>query len=188
MKLSIERTIEESKFLYEQFNGMNEKLQNILINTLDLSSHLLVVRDGKLKLNIENARMFKYEDIYKEYLKSEHKDLFLPEYSEFREYEKYLTLQEMNTARWAKDRLKSMVEGKKRLPEAHKLVSESLSIGFIDNALLKELYRQAFRDLRIPFSSKATLIRSNKYVVCYQTSIKIEGRLAFGYNINKIEK
>ena len=128
----------------------------------------------------------KFEDLYKGFLESEDKEVYRLEYPEFFDYQEYLTVSEMNTNRWKKEKINKLVIDKKLLKLAHLKVSDKLVNGFITNVDLKQTYEEVFNELNISIKSKATLIEDNRFIESKPVRKKINNKTVGGYEISKI--
>lgn len=123
--------------------------------------------------------------IYTLYLESNDKQQYLIEYPEFEDYEKYLTVKNMNSLRWNKDRINKSVADLKALDVVHRKVSFELDNGFISLAALKALYQKILSELSINIAGKAVMIEDNRFVNAVKKSSWIKGKTFNGYEIQK---
>ncbi len=128
----------------------------------------------------------KLEDLYQMFLEAEDKEVYELEYPEFFEYEQYLTVQEMNTARWNKKKIDKLLFDKKLLRIAHKGVYDLIPDGFVSSADIKQLYTRVFTELKMTFKAKGTLIEDNKFMSVKSASSRIDGKKVRGYEIDKM--
>lgn len=128
----------------------------------------------------------KLEDLYQMFLEAEDKEAYELEYPEFIEYEQYLTVQEMNTARWNKKKIDKLLFDKKLLRKAHKRVYDLIADGFMSSADVKQLYTRVFIELKISLNAKGTLIEDNKFMSVELASNRIDGKKVRGYEISKL--
>lgn len=128
----------------------------------------------------------KLEDLYQMFLETDDREAYELEYPEFIEYEKYLTIQEMNTARWNKEKINKLLFDKKLLGLAHKRVYDLIVPGFVSTADIKDLYARVFTDFKVSLKAKGSLIEDNRFVSVEVSNIRIDGKKVRGYKINKI--
>lgn len=128
----------------------------------------------------------KLEDLYQMFLEAEDREAYEMEYPEFIEYEQYLTVQEMNTARWNKKKIDNLLFDKKLLGIAHKRVYDLIDTGFISSADVKQLYTRVFTELKVSLKSKGTLIEDNKFMSVESVRSMVNGKQVRGYEVNKM--
>ena len=128
----------------------------------------------------------KLEDLYKGFLDADDKEAYKYEYPEFFDYQQYLTVTEMNTQRWNKEKINKLLSDKKLLRLAHKKVSDKINNGFITNVDLKQLYEDVFNEIGITIKSKATLIEENKFIDSRSVRKTENGKTIRGYEIATI--
>lgn len=128
----------------------------------------------------------KLEDLYQMFLEAEDKEVYELEYPEFFEYQEYLTVSEMNTARWNKKKIDKLLSDKKLLRTAHKRVYDLITDGFVSSADIKQLYTRVFKELKISLNAKGTLIEDNKFMSVESARSMVNGKQVRGYEINKI--
>lgn len=129
----------------------------------------------------------KLEDLYKMFLEAEDREAYEMEYPEFIEYEEYLTLQEMNTARWNKKKINNLLMNKKLLIIAHRRVANKITNEFISSADTKKLYSDVFKELKIALTAKGTLIEENNHIEATPKTKRINGKPTKGYDIRIME-
>lgn len=129
----------------------------------------------------------KLEDLYNMFLEAEDREAYEMEYPEFIEYEEYLTVQEMNTARWNKKKINNLLMNKKLLIIAHRRVANKITNEFISSADTKKLYSDVFKELKIALTAKGTLIEENNHIEAIPTTKRINGKPTKGYDINIME-
>ena len=96
-----------------------------------------------------------YEKLLRDYL--EHpSEQYEIEYPEFKDIKRYLKETEMNSCRWNKDKMLSVVENKKKLQQAFKAIYQRGT--FISDNQMKILLAEQFNRLGINLSPKATQI------------------------------
>lgn len=161
-------SIRNKYFENKKFNSSNQHYVNF--------DDVLLAKIASIKL----------EDLYKGFLESEDKEIYRLEYPEFFDYQEHLTVSEMNTQRWNKDKINKLVIDKKLLRMAHLKVSDKLPNGFISNVDLKQIYQDVFNDLDITIKSTSTLIDDNKFIDSTAIRKNIDGKTVRGYEINKI--
>ena len=128
----------------------------------------------------------KLEDLYQMFLEAEDREAYELEYPEFTEYEQYLTVQEMNTARWNKKKIDKLLFDKKLLRVAHKRVCDLIAPGFVSSADVKQLYTRVFTELKIALNAKGTLIEDNKFMIVESARSMVNGKQVRGYEISKL--
>lgn len=127
----------------------------------------------------------KLEDLYNNFLESDDKELYQLEYPEFFEYQKYLTIKEMSSLRWNKDKINKLVLDKKLLNKIHSKITKLINSEFISRSDLKELYDKEFKKEKINITAKATLIEINPFVNVKSSRKSINGLTTQGYIITK---
>lgn len=127
----------------------------------------------------------KLEDLYNNFLESDDKELYQLEYPEFFEYQKYLTIKEMSSLRWNKDKINKLVLDKKLLNKVHNKITRLINSEFISRSDLKELYDKEFKKEKINITAKATLIEINPFVNVKSSRKSINGLTTQGYIITK---
>ena len=127
----------------------------------------------------------KLEDLYNNFLESDDKELYQLEYPEFFEYQKYLTIKEMSSLRWNKDKINKLVLDKKLLNKVHSKITKLINTEFISRSDLKELYDKEFKKEKINITAKATLIEVNPFVNVKSSRKSINGLTTQGYIITK---
>ena len=127
----------------------------------------------------------KLEDLYNNFLESDDKELYQLEYPEFFEYQKYLTIKEMSSLRWNKDKINKLVLDKKLLNKVHSKITKLINSEFISRSDLKELYDKEFKKEKINITAKATLIEVNPFVNVKSSRKSINGLTTQGYIITK---
>ena len=127
----------------------------------------------------------KLEDLYNNFLESDDKELYQLEYPEFFEYQKYLTIKEMSSLRWNKDKINKLVLDKKLLNKIHSKITKLINSEFISRSDLKELYDKEFKKEKINITAKATLIEVNPFVNVKSSRKSINGLTTQGYTITK---
>lgn len=127
----------------------------------------------------------KLEDLYNNFLESDDKELYQLEYPEFFEYQKYLTIKEMSSLRWNKDKINKLVLDKKLLNKVHSKITKLINSEFISRLDLKELYDKEFKKEKINITAKATLIEINPFVNVKPSRKSIDGLTTQGYIITK---
>lgn len=106
-------------------------------------------------LQLERAVTISYEKLLKDYL--EHpSEQYEIEYPEFKDIKRYLKETEMNSLRWNKDKMLSVVEDKKKLQQAFRAIYQRGA--FISNEEMKRLLTEQFNRLGIKLSPKSTQI------------------------------
>ena len=104
-------------------------------------------------LQLARAITISYEKLLKDYL--EHpSEQYEIEYPEFKDFRRYLKETEMNSLRWNKDKMLSVVEDKKKLQQAFRAIYKR-SV-FISDKEMKQLLAEQFDRLGIRLSPKAT--------------------------------
>ena len=141
--------------------------------------------DNVVLSKIVNVR---FEDIYKMFLESneDEREPFALEYPMFFEYEKHIKTTEMNTLKWNRNKIDSLLAEKKLLNIAHKRVYKLLDNGFISSADLKEIYSNVFEDLKISIKAKGTLALDNPFISVEEARKNIDGKYLRGYEISKL--
>lgn len=206
-KIFIERMNFESDFISKKGNKiyLNDKKEQLFRYKFDLKKSYqsgLSIRNKYFEnrkfnngndyyMNFDEVLLakiasVKFEDLYKGFLESEDKEVYRLEYPEFFEYQEYLTVSEMNTNRWNKEKINKLITDKKLLKLAHLKVSDRLENGFITNVELKQIYQNVFDELDITIKSKASLIESNKYIDSKAVRRWINNKTVAGYEISKI--
>ena len=127
----------------------------------------------------------KLEDLYNNFLESDDKELYQLEYPEFFEYQKYLTIKEMSSLRWNKDKINKLILDKKLLNKVHNKITRLINSEFISRSDLKELYDKEFKKEKINITAKATLIETNPFVNVKSSRKSINGLTTQGYIITK---
>ena len=127
----------------------------------------------------------KLEDLYNNFLESDDKELYQLEYPEFFEYQKYLTIKEMSSLRWNKDKINKLILDKKLLNKIHSKITKLINSEFISRSDLKELYDKEFKKEKINITAKATLIETNPFVNVKSSRKSINGLTTQGYIITK---
>lgn len=126
----------------------------------------------------------KLEDLYKMFLEEKNREAYEVEYPEFFEYEQYLEVSEMNTARWNKQRIDKLLLDKKVMGFVHRNVS-NLVIDFISSADLKVLYSKELAKVGSDIKPKASMIKENAFLEAKYVNKRIDGIPTKGYYINK---
>lgn len=125
------------------------------------------------------------EELYNSFLEAEDKEPYELEYPEFFEYKRYITVKEMNSARWNKDKIEKLLSDRKSMNIMHSRVSKLLDNGFISSAELKNMYLKEFSKAGLTIAAKATLIESNPLLEVKKISKRIDEKKVVGYEITK---
>lgn len=158
-------------------------------NSYSKNSKFLMTAQTYDKLDdvfLSKVSSIKLKDIYQAYINSNDKTLFENEYPDFKDYNKYLTVSEMNSTQWNEKKINELLTQKQLLQLAHQRVANQLTDQFISNRELKQLYADQFKILHIELTAKGTLIEQNIYLnktVSYST---INGKRTKGYTVTKI--
>lgn len=120
-----------------------------------------------------------YQQLLKDYLDNPSAQYEL-EYPEFKDISKYLTLKEINSLRWNKDKLVKAVNDKKLL---NKVFDSVYKEGFISSKILKEKFTTKFKELGIDITPKASLIEACRLYEVKKTQKREDGKVIQGYNI-----
>lgn len=126
----------------------------------------------------------KLEDLYKMFLEEKDREAYELEYPEFFEYEKYLEVSEMNTARWNRQRIDKLLLDKKVIDFVHQKVS-NLAVDFISSADLKVLYGKELKKAGSDIKPKASMIKENTFLEAEYVNKRVDGIPTRGYNIIK---
>lgn len=126
------------------------------------------------------------KELYQDYLNTDDKEMYLSEYPEFGDYNKYLTVTEMNTAKYSKQKLNDLVRDKKLLQLVHRKVFEAIDNQFYTSVQIKDLYQDAIDKVKIDVLSKGTLIEQNIYVQSTKELQTVNGKRARGYTVSKL--
>lgn len=106
---------------------------------------------------MKKALTVSYKQLLNSYLDHPSKE-YDWEYPEFRSFKKWLTIKEMNSLRWNKNKMMKYVEDKKKLNQAFSNIYKKDK--FMSNKDLKEALAEQFTKLGIDtFNPKATLIK-----------------------------
>ena len=127
----------------------------------------------------------KLEDLYNTFLESSDTDLYQLEYPEFFDYKKYLTVKEMSSLRWNKEKINKLVSDKKLINKVHNEMYKLLPNGFISRSELKDMYKRLFEKNKIQIAAKATMIEDNIFLTVKNTKKNINGVKTDGYEITK---
>lgn len=163
-------------------NGYEVRAAYLKNSKMDDSKQYFVNYDNIVLSKIGNIPL---EELYTLYLESNDKQQYLIEYPEFEDYEKYLTVKNMNSLRWNKDRINKSVADLKALDVVHRKVSFELDNGFISLAALKALYQKILSELSINIAGKAVMIEDNRFVDAVNITKRINSKVVKGYEIQK---
>ena len=159
-----------------------------VIMSVNKSSKLKAATDN-LVLNEFNITMQKtvtisYEQLLKDYLNNPF-ECYEKEYPEFKMFRKYLTIQEMDSYRWNKDKMAKAVKDKELLNDAFRKIYKKEI--FLSNAELKEELKKEFIQLGIEsYKAKATLITKQTICRFTKTSKMIDNKKVNGYQFNDL--
>lgn len=137
-----------------------------------------------INIKLAKAMTVSYEELIKEYFENPNES-FEMEYPEFKDYKQYLTLTEMNTARWNKDKMIALVNDKKQLNTIFKQIHRE---GFISCAELIEIFTVEFNKRMINLKPKATVIEQCKLYSVAPKQKRIEGKQVKGYMLGEFNK
>jgi hypothetical protein len=104
---------------------------------------------------MNKALTVSYEQLLKDYL-DHPSEQYEIEYPEFKDFRLYLKETEMNSLRWNKDKMLSVVEDRKKLQQAFRAIYQRGA--FISNEEMKRLLTEQFNRLGIKLSPKSTQI------------------------------
>ena len=129
---------------------------------------------------LARAVTISYEKLLKDYL--EHpSEQYEIEYPEFKDIKRYLKETEMNSCRWNKEKMLSVVEDKKKLQQAFRAIYQRGA--FISNNQMKRLLAEQFNRLGINLSPKATQILNCNIYHVERCSQYVGGKKVNGYKL-----
>ena len=124
-------------------------------------------------------RGISYEQLIKDYYEDFNPEYEL-EYPEFKEYKKYLTLSNLNSLRFNKDKALKAIEDKKMLD---KVFLEVHTVGFISNKDLKNRLSEVFNKYGINLTAKASLVEQCTLYSVEKRGKRINGKVIKGYEL-----
>ena len=119
-----------------------------------------------------------YQQLVKDYYEDFNPEYEL-EYPEFKEYKKYLTLSNLSSLRFNKEKMLKAVEDKKMLD---KIFLEVHTVGVISNKDLKNRLSEVFKKYGINLTAKASLVEQ-----CTLYSVEKKGKRINGKNMKGYE-
>jgi len=139
---------------------------------------------------IENKKTFEddikrfssvsYKDLLIDFYEATNKEQYIVENPEFADYYKYLTLKEVHSMQYSKERLTIAVNDKKRLAS---IIDRSLKIGFMPASEIKQRLKEEFEKEGITITPKASLVeKSDNYTATLLNKL-YNGKVVKGYFI-----
>ena len=108
-----------------------------------------------------------YKDLVEDYYTNFDKS-YEEEYPEFRDFKKYLTINDIRTAHFVKDKLLKIVEDKKRIDSC--LVKLIEKDGFYTCTYLKDGLKRLFEAKNITITAKASLVEKSTFFKAEKTT------------------
>ena len=133
-----------------------------------------------IKTRLNKVVTVSYKKLLQDYYTTEDD---YPEYEEFKEIKKYITLKEANTLGFNKDKLLKRIEDIKLMNKAYDKVYTE---GFISRKDLKDKFTEVFKELGISIKPTASLIDNCKTYSVKSRSKRIDGNLVRGYELNNL--
>jgi hypothetical protein len=137
-------------------------------------------RYDKFSVQLARAVTISYEQLLKDYLEHPSAD-YDDENPEFKDFKRYLKETEMNSCRWNKEKMLSVVEDKKKLQLAFRAIYKRGAF-FSDNEM-KRLLTEQFNRLGIGLSPKATQIKECDIYHVERCSQYVGGKKVNGYKL-----
>ena len=134
-------------------------------------------------LNTFNRR--NYQTLVTDYYNSGFDDSYTKKNPEFLEYKKYLTIKEINSMRFNKEKLMITCKSKSRLND---ILESIVSDGeFYTISYLKSTLNKKFKENNVNISPKASLIEELKGYSVKRTKKNVGGKMENGYFVKKIK-
>ncbi len=131
-------------------------------------------------IQLARAVTISYEKLLKDYL-DHPSEQYEIEYSEFKDFKRYLKETEMNSCRWNKEKMLKKVEGKKKLQQAFRAIYKKGA--FISDNEMKHLLKEQFQKLDIALSPKATQIKQCDIYHVERCCKYVDGKKVNGYEL-----
>lgn len=109
---------------------------------------------------------------------------YLSEYPEFAGYKQYLTIKEVNSLRYNKEKLDKAVSDKKQI---ERMILKLHRVGFIPAAKLKEKVAEYYREHNIDATPKASIFEGNRFYDVKKTTKRVNGFTLKGYEFGSIK-
>lgn len=154
----VDNPLKEQYFRYKQHLRQSYKDGYALRNAYAASDKFEVTNQHTIEaldIIMRPKRTVSYQDLIRDYWESPN-DQYEKEYPEFKEYKKYLTLEQMHSMGWKKEKLMQRAEDKKKLCDVFLAIHAE---GFISNKELKQRFAEEFQKRGISLAPKATLIK-----------------------------
>lgn len=181
--------IKDNKLCYSELKEMffryNQNLRKQYINgiTVKESYGNTIQKTKQIWMNDFETKLKKiakiaYKDLIEDYYTSFDKS-YEEEYPEFKDYKKYLTISDIRTAHFVKNKLLKIVEDKKKIDSCLvKLIDKD---GFYTCTYLKSGLKRLFEAKNISITAKASLVEKSTYF----TVKRISKNSKDGYLITK---
>lgn len=137
----------------------------------------------ELDIVMKRALTVGYQELIKDYFENPSDDYDL-EYPEFRSYKKYLTIQEIHSMSYNKEKLMKAVEDKRNLYQVFRTIHRE---GFVSRNELRQLFKAEFDKRGIKLSPKATLVEQCPFYDASKESPYINGKRTSGYILGPIK-
>lgn len=137
----------------------------------------------KFDVVMKQALTIGYQDLIKDYYNNPSEQYEI-EYPEFKCYLKYLTLSEIHSLGFNKDKLLKSVEDKKQLEDVFRSIYRK---GFVSSKELKQILKDEFEKRGMKISPKATLIEGCNLYEVKKSNPYIDGKRTTGYILGSLK-
>lgn len=173
-------------YLSKYNKNKNKRSEWVIIEDIRVLKFIEETFTSKSKLEIPSIiRNTLYKKSYKkliEYIFETRDESLYQEYPEFEDYLKYLTLKEINSMRYNKEKLMVRVESKKRLES---VIDSVIHEGFMTSKEIKDQLKKKFSEYGLTISPKASLIEESKKYSVMATTARVDGNVVHGYKIQE---
>lgn len=189
-------TIENDKLVYSEnkemyfryFHQLKQCYKNGVTVRNSYSSKIEPTRQqfmySKFDKELSSLVIANYQTLVTDYYNSDFDDSYTKEYPEFLEYKKYLTIKEINSMRFNKEKLMMTCKSKSRLND---ILESIVSDGeFYTISYLKSTLNKKFKENNVNISPKASLIEELKGYSVKRTKKNVGGKMENGYLVKKI--
>lgn len=164
-------TVRDNKLCYSELKEMffryNQNLRKQYINGITVKeSYGNTIQKTKqiwmasFEAKLKKIARIAYKDLIEDYYTSFDKS-YEEEYPEFKDYKKYLTINDIRTAHFVKDKLLKIVEDKKKIDSC--LVKLIEKDGFYTCTYLKDGLKRLFEAKNISITAKASLVEKSTF-------------------------
>jgi len=137
-------------------------------------------------IKVKKAITISYKDLLNDYLSTRSEE-YLTDYPEFENIVKYLSVTEIHTLHYNKEKMLARVDDKIKLERVYRDIYAEIGAGFISTKDLKIIFAKLFNKYGIELKVKASLITESPYYDAVEKVKKIEGKPTRGYMIDKMK-